>query len=243
MKMQTLGLNETPTNKMAPNADVICLLFSTSSARVSVQLNLRGEILSFGFTTRSRTLATKERRHVGRFLGKRPDPTAKVTRAAGRYLEPEEQVFSALYVQQPGTATAEFSAAAGGASAGAAGIATSFNSSAGVDRKTAQWLKVTAELGVDPVVARRTLRMFFVLTDARMVLIRRSRLTLRPKELVGAWPINDVERIRVHKGSRDLRITLAASELRLELPADHRFLPDAYREVTSQLAAAKVAQT
>jgi len=175
------------------------------------------------------------------FFGNRADPTAKVARAVRRFLAPDETVLAGLHVQRPGTAAAELSGAVRGAVAGAVGN-TTFVPGGASDPKTNEWLKHVGELGIDPKLAQRTLRMHFVLTDRRFLLIRRSRLTGRVREMLAAWPLSGLERIRVHRGSRDLRLTIAGvDDLRLELPNDHRFLPEAYREVPKRLAAARKA--
>jgi len=154
-------------------------------------------------------------------------------------LAPDETVLAGLHVQRPGTFAAELIGGLNGAVAGAVGN-SSFVSGGAKDPKTNEWLNHAAELGIDPALAQRTLRMYFVLTDRRLVLIRRSRLTGRPRELLATWPLIELERIRVHRGSRDFRLTIAGVDgLRLELPNDHRFLPGAYREVPKRLAAAR----
>ena len=172
-------------------------------------------------------------------FGKRADPTRKIARAVRRFLAPDETVLAGLYVQRPGTFAAELSGAVNGGVAGAVGN-SSFVSGGAKDPKTNEWLKLVGELGVDPTLAQRTVRMYFVLTDRRFWLIRRSRLTGRPRELLAAWPLSDFERIRVHRTSRDLRLTIAGvDDLRLELPNAHRFLPEVYRDVPTRLAAAR----
>lgn len=166
---------------------------------------------------------------MGRLIGKRPDATAAIAKAIRGHLQPGEQVLAGVYVQRPGTTNAQ---AAGGSSAGIAGaLGTGPTFRHGRDGTDERWLAQTAALGLEVDVARRSVFLSLALTTSRLLLVRRSRLTRRPREAIAAWPIPELDGIAVPRNGSTLVIRRAADELILELPQAHRFLPQVYRDI------------
>lgn len=174
---------------------------------------------------------------MGRFHGKRPDRTATIAKRVARWLEPGEVVLAGIDVQSPGTHSAGFAGASGGAHAGAAGSPMTF-SGAGADQHR-RWVHQAEQVGLDPEAAHTSIWMHLVLTSRRLLLIRCSRLTRRPLDVLGAWPVGDVEAIVVPRGGSSTTITVGGNELRLELPHSQKFLPDVYRELPARWADAR----
>ncbi|HLV58307.1 MAG TPA: hypothetical protein VKY81_05480 [Natronosporangium sp.] len=80
------------------------------------------------------------------------------------------------------------------------------------------------------------------LTPSRLLLVRRSRLTRRPREVVAAWPVLEVDRVEVPRNGSTLTIHRAGAALSLEPPQAHRSLPDVYRDLPERLARAQADQ-
>ncbi len=166
---------------------------------------------------------------MGRILGRRPDRTTAIARAVEGRLEVGERVIAGVDVQSPGTIGAGIAGGAGGAVAGAldTGPTVSRGGSAPHDR----WMREATAIDIDGRAASRAVWMIMVLTTRRLVLIRRSRLTRRPREILAAWHLDDVDALRVPRGGSSITIAVGGVSLRLELPTAHRFLPDVYREL------------
>lgn len=177
---------------------------------------------------------------MGRFFGRRPDPTPAVRRALrGRVLPADEDVLAGVYVQRPGTDQAArdvATSAAIGSSTGIHGATFSTQGGAAWDR----WAQDAVGPHQAGAAAHRS-AIWFVLavTTKRLVLVRRSRLTRRPRDIFAAWPLTDVDRIVVPRGSSTLRIVRGETELLLELPLAHKFLPEVYRELPAILDRAR----
>lgn len=105
------------------------------------------------------------------------------------------------------------------------------------------WLRVTGEFGIEPGIARRAVWLTIVLTNERLLLVRRSRLTKGLREVAGAWSLREIERIEVPRNGNSLTIHKPDAALRLELPHLHKFLPDVYRELPARFAEARDAQS
>ena len=179
---------------------------------------------------------------MGRFIGRRPDETPRIARRVATHLNPGEQVLAGIYLQRPGTRSA---AMGGGSSAAVTGaIGGHAFGVAGEDdhdrRRLGSWIEQCAALGVDEPAAKRTIYAALVVTDARALVVRRSSLTRRLGELVLASPI-DAAAVEVPRGGSELTLLVGGSPLRFELPQEHRFLPDVYRELPRLVADARAA--
>lgn len=162
-------------------------------------------------------------------VSNRRDPTESIARALRRFLEPEEGVLAAVAVQTPGTNAAAIEGAGSGAVAAAMDTGMS-TSSAGAG-KHAVWLEQAQRVGIDAKGASGATWLHLALTEGRVLLARRSRLTGRPRVLLAAWPVGDVDSLEVPRNGSSLTITVDGEPLRLELPRAHKFLPNVYREL------------
>src|SRR5690606_34654610 len=127
------------------------------------------------------------RQTLGRLMGKRPDRTDAIGRAIRRHLNDDERVLAAVDVQRPGTMEAAQSAGVDGALVGA--VDAPFSVTDLPDPMSGPWGRQTAELGIEDRVSKRAIWLHLVVTTSRVLLVRRSRLTRRPREVVAAWPI------------------------------------------------------
>lgn len=166
---------------------------------------------------------------MGRFVGRRPDRTAAISRAVRDHLEPAEEVLAGVDVQVPGTHSAALHGGVSGATGAAAGgVPPSFR---GGDTSHARWLADATSMDVDPAVATRLVWAAVALTSSRLIVLRRSRLTRRVNGLVVAWPIGEIERIEVPRQGRRLTVHRRGRTLTFELAVDHRFRPAVYDEL------------
>lgn len=172
---------------------------------------------------------------MARLMGRRPDPTPRMARAARRHLPHGETVLAGVQVQRPGTLQAALAGGVSGATGTTPGLLPRLTDD---DRS---WVRAAAEFGIDPPLAQRAIYLALVLTPSRLLLLRRSRLTRRVREPLAVWPVADVDRIEVPRGGGTLTIHRAGAALRLELPLAHRFLPEVYRELPALLARAQAA--
>ncbi len=175
---------------------------------------------------------------MGRLMGRRPDPTRSVSRAVRRLLVPGEPVLAAVHVQRPGVFRASLLAGASGAIRGAIG-STLAPRVPDDDGAREAWLTEAKEFGLARDIAEKSAYLTVVLTPGRVLLMRRSPLTLRPKEVIAAWSVLDIERIEVPRNGSRLILHKADTSLAFELPQAHKFLPDVYRELPARLAAAQ----
>lgn len=176
---------------------------------------------------------------MGRLFGRRPDLTQAIAPAVQGHLTPGERVLAAVHVQRPGTTSAGTSAAVSGAVSGSVDLPPSF---AGEEYDAdGSWARTLTSMGVEPGIAGRAVWLTLVLTTTRLLLLRRSRLTGRLRELAGSWSLRDVERLDVPRRGNALTIHGGTTALELELPQAHRFLPDVYRELPSRFQEARSA--
>lgn len=166
---------------------------------------------------------------MGRLIGKRPDPTGAIAKAVRDHLDPGERVLAGVYVQQPGTLGAEMS---GGVNAGLAGaLGTPISFSREPDPEHLTWLEQTGRLGVDEGVAKRSIYLSLALTSSRLLVLRRSRLTRRTRELIAGWPLSEIDGLEVPRNREIIQVRVAGTVLTFELPHAHRFLPQVYRDL------------
>lgn len=173
---------------------------------------------------------------MGRLIGRKPDPTPAVAKAVRPHLEPGERVLAGVHLQQPGTTAAQMSGAAGGAVAGALETGVRFERETDPEHRT--WREQAAAFGIDATVAQRAVFVSLALTTSRLLLVRRSRLTRRPREVIAAWPLAELDAIAVPRNATTLRVRRGADELTFELPHPHRFLAPVYRELPQRFARA-----
>lgn len=166
---------------------------------------------------------------MGRFWGRRPDQTEKIGRAIRHHLDGHETVIAGVHVQSPGTHAAGLAGGVSGAVAGATG--TPFSTSGLDSAEHDRWEQEAARTNVDARSTRRAVNMYLVLTDRRLLLVRRSRLTGRAREVLAEWPLAEGGAIRVPRNAQALILEHAQGSLHLELPLAHKFLPDVYREL------------
>src|SRR5690625_997947 len=114
---------------------------------------------------------------MGRFFGRRPDPTPAIRRALrGRFLAPDEEVLAGVLVQRPGTNRAALGSAGHAGVSATTGIYAASAGSRAEDRESLEWGAAAGRLpGVDPVVAKSTIFLTLALTDTRLLMVRRSR--------------------------------------------------------------------
>lgn len=155
---------------------------------------------------------------MGRLVGMRPDRTAAIARALRALLQQGENVLAAVEVQSPGAGVQE--------------------ESTGLQRKRALWREQVIALGIDSRYGERPAWLYLALTDRRVILAQRSRLTGSVRELLGAWPLQQLTALEVPRSGTTATLGFGERELRLELPQAHRFLPEVYRELPARWAAA-----
>ena len=149
------------------------------------------------------------------------------------------------YIEHGGaTHSAEVKGATSGAVTGAIG-----GTAYGPGREDAEdradragWVAQCEALGVDRALAERTIHSALVLTTARVLVVRRSSLTRRLGEPIGAWPVTEAH-VDVPRGEQTLTLRVGDAPLRFELPQAHRFLPDVYRELPALVARARAQAT
>lgn len=171
---------------------------------------------------------------VAKAFGRWADDTEKIARRMPPYLEPEEKVLAAVYVLRPGTTSARIQGGASGATTGAVGADTGVFASGRSGREGTQftrWLAQAEAVGIDPQLARQTIKLVVAVTTMRVLLIRRGYATGRMQELLAAWPLATIEKIAVPRNGKSLQIFREGRELRFELPNEHRFIAQVYRDL------------
>src|SRR5690625_2451517 len=137
---------------------------------------------------------------MGRFFGRRPDPTPTIRRALRRrFLALDEKVLAGVYVQRPGT---NHAAIGGAGNAGVSATTGVYAASSGGQDEDGKWLEWGAAAGnlpgVDPVVAKRAIFLTLALTDTRLLLVRRSRvLRGRHREVFASWLLTEIDYLKV----------------------------------------------
>src|SRR5690606_16456922 len=174
---------------------------------------------------------------MGTFFGKRPDRTAAIARSIASSLEPGETVLAAVHVQRPGTLASAMSGAASGAVAGALGTGVAFSGDGSA--QTTEWRQTAERAGVDAECLQKAVWLILALTTRRLLLVRRSRLTGRPKGVLAAWPVHQVKALRVPPNGDTIDVELEGVTLALELPLAHKFLPDVYLQLPALLDQAR----
>lgn len=172
---------------------------------------------------------------MGRLIGKRPDDTRLIAKRIAEHLEPGEHVLAGVQLQRPGTFTAELEAGVSGAVNANFDLPPNFRDADPAMEEA--WREQTATARVDAETAKRAIWVYLVLTSSRLLLVRRSRLLRwRPREVIAAWPLEEIERIEVPRNGD--RVTVhhgVAGSLDFELPQAHKFLPQVYRDLPSIL--------
>lgn len=171
---------------------------------------------------------------MGRFFGRRPDPTPAIRRALRRrFLELDEEVLAGVYVQRPGTNRAAAGGAGHAGVSATTGVYAASSGSKEEDRKWLEWGAAARTLpGVDPVVAKRTIFLTLALTDTRLLLVRRSRvLRGRHREVFASWLLTDIDHINVARGGSTLSVVRGNDSLAFELPLSLKFLDRVYVEL------------
>lgn len=167
---------------------------------------------------------------MGRLIGKRPDDTRRIARRISRFLEPGEQVLAAIHVQRPGTLSAGLQGGASGAVGATVDAPPTPPEADGKQSKA--WQEQTERAGIGVEEARRSTRLYLVLTASRLMLVRRSRLLQwRPREVVAAWTLEEIDRIRVSPHRQAVTIDRGTGSMTFEFPVALKFLPDVYREL------------
>lgn len=163
-------------------------------------------------------------------MGKRPDDTARIAKRIAQHLEPGERVVAAVHLQKPGTLEAGMQVGASAAVGATMGLPPRFpDGDPGEERA---WRDETTGAGLDEEAARKAHWVYLVLTSSRLLLIRRSRfLRWRPREVIAAWPLREIERIEVPRNGSAATIHHRAGALTFELPQAHKFLPQVYRDL------------
>ena len=156
---------------------------------------------------------------MGRLVGVRPDRTDAIAKALRAQLQPGERVLAAVEVQTPGAGVQE--------------------ESAGLQRKRELWREQVLELGIDSRHGERPAWLYLALSDQRVIVAQRSRLTGGVRGLLGAWPLQQLTALEVPRSGTTATLAFGERELRLELPQAHRFLPEVYRELPARWAAAR----
>ena len=167
---------------------------------------------------------------MGRLIGKRPDDTRPIAKRVARYLEPGEEVLAGVHLQQPGTMSAELQT--GASAAVGATMALPPRLPDGDPEQERTWRRQADAAGLEEATVKRAHWVYLVLTSSRLLLLRRSRLLRwQPRELIAAWPVEEIERIEVPRNGAGLTIHHAGGSLTLELPQAHKFLPQVYRDL------------
>lgn len=154
-------------------------------------------------------------------LSRYPDDTEMIARRIADYLEPGETVLAAVFVQSPGTNSA-------GLEAGLGNYGAHFYDE---DERNVLWMKQTETLGIDPKLAKRASKLVVAVTTSRLLLVRRGSVTGRMRELLAAWPAGELDRVAVPRRGNSLRIFGEGAELKFELPNEHRFIAQVYRDL------------
>lgn len=178
---------------------------------------------------------------LAKAFGRWGDDTEKIARQISGFLDPGEEVLAAVYVQRPGTRSARIQGGASGATAGAIGADTgnfAFSIRDGAAEPATTGQKHGAA-GVDPRRGREAIKLIFALTPARALLVGRSYLTGRVGDLLAAWPLREIEEVNVPQNGNSLRIVVAGTEVHCELPNDHRFIAQVYRDLPRIFAEAR----
>lgn len=174
---------------------------------------------------------------MGKFFGKRPDRTTQIARAIASELTPSESVLAGVHVQRPGTTASAVAGGASGAVAGALSAPMTFPDGGGAGADT--WRREAEQAGSDSDGVAKAIWLILVITTERVLLIRRSRLSGRPKGILAEWPLSHVEGIRVPRNGTSVHVVLQGTSLELELPLAHGFLPDVYRKLPALLQQAR----
>ena len=166
---------------------------------------------------------------LAKAFGRWGDDTAKIARGVAQHLDPDEEVLAAVYVQRPGTRSAGVQ---GGVNAGsAAAVGHDAATFSGGDERRVLWVDQADSVGIEPRLASRTIKFVVAVTTSRLLLVRRGYGTGRMRELLAAWPAGDLDRVAVPRGGNSLRIFRHGVELRCELPNEHRFIAQVYRDL------------
>ena len=171
---------------------------------------------------------------MGRFFGRRPDPTPAVRRALRRrFLDLDEEVLAGVFVQRPGTNSAATSGAGDAGVSATTGVYAASSGGQDEDGKWLEWGAAAGNLpGVDPVVAKRAIFLTLALTDTRLLLVRRSRvLRGRHREVFASWLLMEIDQIKVPSRGSTLSITRGSVDLVFELPLNLKFLDPVYVEL------------
>lgn len=174
---------------------------------------------------------------MGRFFGKRPDLTTEIAGSIRTELLSGESVLAGVHVQRPGTNANAISGAASGAVVGALGTPPTIPG--GDPEGTAEWRQEAERAGSDADSTAKAVWLILVITTKRVLLIRRSRLTGKPRGILAAWPVSRVAGIRVPRSGSSVHVDLEGASLQLELPVAHKFLPDVYRNLPKHLEDAR----
>lgn len=152
------------------------------------------------------------------------DPTDRLAKRLRRLLEPGELVLVAVPMNQLGT----MSAALGGIARATDVVPTVERDHEGDDIRERH-----RALGIDGV------RFHLVLTDQRLVLVRRNALGMAAGVTLTV-PIMEVESIGVTARSMHVPVELTdGRRIELETPKALKHLPSVYREIPSRLEAAR----
>lgn len=167
---------------------------------------------------------------MGRLIGKRPDDTRRIAKRVDRFLKPGEEVLAGVHLQQPGTFSAEMQSGTSAAVGAAMDLPPTFPEDDPNQERT--WRGQTGSVGIDEATAKRSMFVYLVITSSRLLILRRSRLLRwRPREVIAAWPLAEIERVEVpHNGER-VTVRHGAGFLTFELPQTHKFLPQVYRDL------------
>lgn len=162
-----------------------------------------------------------------------PSPRIAGVLQRGGVLAPDEVLQVVVPVQRPGTYGAQLE---GGVRAGTSGgLGTHVYSTKANPASAAGWNQWAAELvtsyGVEPQAARKAIRLYLVVTDQRVMVIRRHYLTGRPREVLISWPLADVDQVGISAAQQAVWVTRGEAGLRLELPKSLNHLPAVYREL------------
>ena len=165
---------------------------------------------------------------MGKLFGKRPDRTGEIERRIQRQLKAGERLVAGVHVQRPGTNFAAMAGGASGAVGATMGLPPRIPDQDPAERE--RWLAEVTAVGAGDR-AGRAIQLIVALTTHRLLLIRCGRVGGRPREVMVAWPVAQVESIEVPRNGSTLVLNIARESLTLELPLAHKFLPDVYRRL------------